>query len=360
MKIKIRLRPISAQKYLEINEKKYNNQILSNLNTLNNSFNIQKNCANNISNLISLNKLNYKHPLKHNFIKDEKNYYFDINNKIMNIAQIIEKKNYSSNNINNTENNNNHHHHNHHNHHNHNNNNNNHNHNHNHKLKNLLPPINLKKINIKEQINNTLQTIDSSNNLSHKLNNLDEKEYLINLIHDLNNDISCTLKNTNNKKNEKFHHLKTIYKYINDAETSIKFHYFLPDFIDKNKFIDNPEYKFIKIKNKSFQICKMFTKILNIIIKYFYIVYNNDKLTNYKYIHQYFLKIKELYNTYKKELDDIIENYANITNNLIIDYKVYKHYINDLCEFADLNINNEKEFKLNLENYDKRFEYLMK
>ena len=345
MKIKIRLRPISAQKYLEINEKKYNNQILSNLNTLNNSFNIQKNCANNISNLISQNKLNYKHPLKHNFIKDEKNYYFDINNKIMNIAQIIEKKNFS-NNINNTENNNNNHHH--------------HHHNHNRKSKNLLPPINLKKMNSKEQINNTLKIIDSPNNLSYKINNLDEKEYLINLIHDLNNDISCTLKNTNNKKNEKFHHLKTIYKYINDAETSIKFHYFLPDFIDKNKFIDNPEYKFIKIKNKSFQICKMFTKILNIIIKYFYIVYNNDKLTNYNFIHQYFLKIKELYNSYKKELDDIIENYANITNNLIIDYKVYKHYISDLCEFTELHINNEKEFKLNLENYDKRFEYLMK
>ena len=345
MKIKIRLRPISAQKYLEINEKEYINRNLSNLNTLNNSFNIQKNCANNISNLISQNKLNYKHPLKHNFIKDEKNYYFDINNKIMHIAQIIEKKNFS-NNINNTENNNNNHHH--------------HHHNHNRKSKNLLPPINLKKMNSKEQINNTLKIIDSPNNLSYKINNLDEKEYLINLIHDLNNDISCTLKNTNNKKNEKFHHLKTIYKYINDAETSIKFHYFLPDFIDKNKFIDNPEYKFIKIKNKSFQICKMFTKILNIIIKYFYIVYNNDKLTNYNFIHQYFLKIKELYNSYKKELDDIIENYANITNNLIIDYKVYKHYINDLCEFADLNINNEKEFKLNLENYDKRFEYLMK
>ena len=345
MKIKIRLRPISAQKYLEINEKKYNNQILSNLNTLNNSFNIQKNCANNISNLISLNKLNYKHPLKHNFIKDEKNYYFDINNKIMHIAQIIEKKNFS-NNINNTENNNNNHHH--------------HHHNHNRKSKNLLPPINLKKMNSKEQINNTLKIIDSPNNLSYKINNLDEKEYLINLIHDLNNDISHALKNNNNTKNQKFHHLKTIYKYINDAETSIKFHYFLPDFIDKNKFIDNPEYKFIKIKNKSFQICKMFTKILNIIIKYFYIVYNNDKLTNYKYIHQYFLKIKELYNSYKKELDDIIENYANITNNLIIDYKVYKHYISDLCEFTELHINNEKEFKLNLENYDKRFEYLMK
>ena len=345
MKFKIRLRPISAQKYLEINEKEYINRNLSNLNTLNNSFNIQKNCANNISNLISQNKLNYKHPLKHNFIKDEKNYYFDINNKIMHIAQIIEKKNFS-NNINNTENNNNNHHH--------------HHHNHNRKSKNLLPPINLKKMNSKEQINNTLKIIDSPNNLSYKINNLDEKEYLINLIHDLNNDISHALKNNNNTKNQKFHHLKTIYEYINDAETSIKFHYFLPDFIDKNKFIDNPEYKFIKIKNKSFQICKMFTKILNIIIKYFYIVYNNDKLTNYKYIHQYFLKIKELYNTYKKELDDIIENYANITNNLIIDYKVYKHYINDLCEFADLNINNEKEFKLNLKNYDKRFEYLMK
>ena len=343
MKIKIRLRPISAQKYLEINEKEYISRNSSNLNTLNNSFNIQKNCANNISNLISLNKLNYKHPLKHNFIKDEKNYYFDINNKIMHIAQIIEKKNFS-NNINNTENNNNNHHH----------------HNHNRKSKNLLPPINLKKMNSKEQINNTLKIIDSPNNLSYKINNLDEKEYLINLIHDLNNDISHALKNNNNTKNQKFHHLKTIYKYINDAETSIKFHYFLPDFIDKNKFIDNPEYKFIKIKNKSFQICKMFTKILNIIIKYFYIVYNNDKLTNYKYIHQYFLKIKELYNTYKKELDDIIENYANITNNLIIDYKVYKHYISDLCEFTELHINNEKEFKLNLENYDKRFEYLMK
>ena len=343
MKIKIRLRPISAQKYLEINEKEYINRNLSNLNTLNNSFNIQKNCANNISNLISQNKLNYKHPLKHNFIKDEKNYYFDINNKIMHIAQIIEKKNFS-NNINNTENNNNNHHH----------------HNHNRKSKNLLPPINLKKMNSKEQINNTLKIIDSPNNLSYKINNLDEKEYLINLIHDLNNDISHALKNNNNTKNQKFHHLKTIYEYINDAETSIKFHYFLPDFIDKNKFIDNPEYKFIKIKNKSFQICKMFTKILNIIIKYFYIVYNNDKLTNYKYIHQYFLKIKELYNSYKKELDDIIENYANITNNLIIDYKVYKHYISDLCEFTELHINNEKEFKLNLENYDKRFEYLMK
>jgi uncharacterized membrane-anchored protein YhcB (DUF1043 family) len=257
----------------------------------------------------------------------------------------LKKKNFS-NNINNTENNNNnnHHHHN----------------NHNRKSKNLLPPINLKKMNSKEQINNTLKIIDSPNNLSYKINNLDEKEYLINLIHDLNNDISHALKNNNNTKNQKFHHLKTIYKYINDAETSIKFHYFLPDFIDKNKFIDNPEYKFIKIKNKSFQICKMFTKILNIIIKYFYIVYNNDKLTNYKYIHQYFLKIKELYNTYKKELDDIIENYANITNNLIIDYKVYKHYISDLCEFTELHINNEKEFKLNLENYDKRFEYLMK
>ena len=345
MKIKIRLRPISAQKYLEINEKEYINRNLSNLNTLNNSFNIQKNCANNISNLISQNKLNYKHPLKHNFIKDEKNYYFDINNKIMHIAQIIEKKNFS-NNINNTENNNNNHHH--------------HHHNHNRKSKNLLPPINLKKMNSKEQINNTLKIIDSPNNLSYKINNLDEKEYLINLIHDLNNDISHALKNNNNTKNQKFHHLKTIYKYINDAETSIKFHYFLPDFIDKNKFIDNPEYKFIKIKNKSFQICKMFTKILNIIIKYFYIVYNNDKLTNYNFIHQYFLKIKELYNSYKKELDDIIENYANITNNLIIDYKVYKHYISDLCEFTELHINNEKEFKLNLENYDKRFEYLMK
>ena len=345
MKIKIRLRPISAQKYLEINEKEYINRNLSNLNTLNNSFNIQKNCANNISNLISQNKLNYKHPLKHNFIKDEKNYYFDINNKIMHIAQIIEKKNFS-NNINNTENNNNNNHH--------------HHHNHNRKSKNLLPPINLKKMNSKEQINNTLKIIDSPNNLSYKINNLDEKEYLINLIHDLNNDISHALKNNNNTKNQKFHHLKTIYKYINDAETSIKFHYFLPDFIDKNKFIDNPEYKFIKIKNKSFQICKMFTKILNIIIKYFYIVYNNDKLTNYNFIHQYFLKIKELYNSYKKELDDIIENYANITNNLIIDYKVYKHYISDLCEFTELHINNEKEFKLNLENYDKRFEYLMK
>ena len=32
MKIKIRLRPISAQKYLEINEKEYINRNLSNLN----------------------------------------------------------------------------------------------------------------------------------------------------------------------------------------------------------------------------------------------------------------------------------------------------------------------------------------
>ena len=355
MKIKIRLRPISAQKYLEINEKKYNNQILSNLNTLNNSFNIQKNCANNISNLISLNKLNYKHPLKHNFIKDEKKYYFDINNKIMHIAQIIEKKNFN-NNIH-TENNvnNNNHHNNHHNNHN-NNHHNNHNNNH-HKLKNFLPPINLKKI--KLQSNDTFKITNSSMNLSVKSNN--EKEYLINLIHDLNNDISYALKNNNTKKH-KINKLKTIYKYINDTESHIKFHYFFPDFIEKNKnnIIDNPEYKFIKIKSKSFQICKMFTKILNIIIKYFYIVYNDDKLTNYKYIHQYFLKIKELYNSYKKELDDIIENYANITNNLIFDYNVYKHYINDLCEFTDLNINNEKEFKLDLENYDKRFEYLMK
>ena len=337
MKIKIRLRPISAQKYLEKNEQQYISRNLSNLNTLNNSFNIQKNCANNISNLISLNKLNYKHPLKHNFIKDEKKYYFDINNKIMHIAQIIEKKNFN-NNINNTENNV--------------------NNNNQHKLKNLLPPINLKKI--KTQINNTFKTTNTSMNLSVKSNN--DKEYLINLIQNLNNDISYALKSNNTKKKQKFHNLKTIYKYINDPETSIKFHYFLQDFIDKNEnyIIDNPEYKFIKIKNKSFQICKMFTKILNIIIKYFYIVYNDDKLTNYKYIHQYFLKIKELYNSYKKELNDIIENYANITNNLIIDYKVYKNYINDLCEFADLNIDNEKEFKLNLENYDKRFEYLMK
>jgi hypothetical protein len=43
MKTKIRLRPISAQKYIENNEKKYIRRNLSYLNTLENSFNIQKN-----------------------------------------------------------------------------------------------------------------------------------------------------------------------------------------------------------------------------------------------------------------------------------------------------------------------------
>lgn len=349
MKTKIRLRSISAQKYIENNEKKYIRRNLSYLNTLENSFNIQKNCAKNISNLISLNKLNYKHPLKHKFIKEEKNYYFDINNKIMNIAQLLEKKiynnsvNHTENNINKTNINN--------------NNQNNH-----HKYKNLLPPLNLKKIKTKTHTS-IFKTTNSSIKLSsNKSENTEEKEYLINLIKNLNDDISRILKVNKNKK-QKFNHLKTLYKYINDKESSIKFHYFFPDFIDKNQknIIDNPEYKFIKIKNKSFQISKIFTKILNLIIKYFYIVYNNDnKLTNYKYIHQYFLKIKELYNLYKTELDDIIENYAKITNNLIFDYRVYKNYINDLCEFTETNINNEKEFKLNLENCDKRFEYLMK
>lgn len=257
--------------------------------------------------LLERNKLNSKYPLKPRFLKLEKDYSEEINTRLLKVARLIDKipkpkvKK---------------------------------------KKKILLPKIPKYP---HHQYLFTDSQITESNSLFNDL-----EENLENEIKKIFASQDGDDKRTQN--DSKFRKLHTIYKYINDTQTSMKFHYFICDFQQRSLndiILPNNEYKFIKIKNESIFIVSNFSKVLKLIIKYFYlsqnfeISYSKESLKRMK---EYLIMIKKKYVTYKTQLTELVKNYSVITNGLIMDKEVYNNYIYKLCDMANETSKEEGKF----------------
>ena len=273
-----------------------------------------------LKDLLQRNKTNNKYPLKKQFIRNEKEYTKEINTKLLRVAKIIDRiphpkmnkpKQQKSNSKKNC----------------------------------VLPIIKIKRTQsssfIKKQIyfDNLLTKLES-----------EIKE----IFYKKDNNILCS--NNSNQINNfisgcsKYKKLQTIYKYINDSETAIKFHYMIIDFTPKHindQVQPNPEYKFIKIKTESFFVVKVFLDVLQLIIKYFYMIYDNDSLfirDNYGSISTYCNRLKKKYEIYKNELNELVENYSVVSKGLLINNNVYNQYVYELCDYSNSILKEENKF----------------
>lgn len=278
-----------------------------------------------LKDLIKRNKINNKFPLKKRFISNEKEYTKEINTKLLKVAKIIDKVPHPR-----------------------------------FKTEKQIPKVN----------NNTnkkiLPKIEKSRPQPPS-QFLKKQAYCENLLEKLENEIKQIFykKENNNQFKEgryencpcnftsgcsRYKKLQTIYKFINDPKTSIKFHYMLVDFTPKHineELLPNPEYKFIKIKNESFFVVGIFLKVLKLIISYFHLIYDNDSFLvrdYYTITSNYCKQLTKKYEVYKKELNELVENYSICTKGLLIDNNVYNKYVYDLCDLSNSILKEEVKF----------------
>lgn len=275
--------------------------------------------------LIKRNKINNKFPLKKRFISNEKEYTKEINTKLLKVAKIIDRVPHPR-----------------------------------FKTEKQIPKTNNspnKKI---------LPKIEKSRPQSSS-HIVKKQAHYEDLLEKLENEIKEIFykKENNNQFKEDLHEnspsnftsgclrykkLQTIYKFINDPKTSIKFHYMLVDFTPKHineQLLPNPEYKFIKIKNESFFVVGIFLKVLKLIISYFHLIYDNDSFLvrdYYTITSNYCKHLTKKYEVYKKELNELVENYSICTKGLLIDNNVYNKYIYDLCDLSNSILKEEVKF----------------
>lgn len=193
-----------------------------------------------------------------------------------------------------------------------------------------------------------MQRNNSAHNIKAKANTHDIDDYLIHFQQAIQNILSSsrhfvlnTYQFSTDSKKQKFKKLNTIYKYISDEQTTMKFHFFKEDFKQKglnNRPVVNPEYKFIKIRDDSFLVLSTFKKVINCIIEHFFMAYNNDmsfKKVNLATLNEYNLYLKEIYELYKKESKDIVKNYSILTKGLVNSDKLYFDYVNELSKYCE-------------------------
>lgn len=274
--------------------------------------------AKELTRVLNINHLNKKQVIKYSLIKSESNYNSEINLKLIKVGNILAGKipHPKKNNV---------------------------------PHDNIPPPSKLLPIRAA-----VIQRNNSANNIKLKSNAQVLDDYLIHFQQEIQGILSSNRhfvmnfhQFSNGIKRKRLRKLKTIYKYISDDQTSMKFHYLKEDFKKKglnNRLLVNPEYKFIKIRDDSFLVLNTFKKVITCIVEHFFMAYDNDllfKKENLELLNEYSLYLKEIYELYKKEIKDIVKNYSLLTKGLVNSHKIYSDYVNELCDYSESNTKEE-------------------